>query len=959
MGLLVVRIYMFLILGLSMRRNFLIKSVRWENCFVCVIKRVAFMMGAVVIVLSSNLWAQGHGGQDDLYGASKYTLFESGQVKPMAYVASQRLLLAVNTPDSKVEVFKVKRTGKLRLVKSIPVGLEPISIKVRNNREAWVVNHLSDSVSVIDLRPYVLDVIATLQVGDEPSDVVFAGRGNRRAFVTAAHRGQNTNFSDSLTEPSVGRADVWVFDATKIRREASSSLISIVNLFTNTPRALTVSPDGKYVYAAGFKTGNQTSVIPHSVVHEHGGNPAPLTDYVGVPQPATSLIVKFDGETWRDDVGRDWSEHVKLSLPDKDVFVIDASADTPQLIAGDGGFYSGVGTVLFSMATNPVNGNVYVSNIESFNHKRFSGPGNFAGHSLRGKFVENRITVLTPSGDVIPLSLNPHIDFDVCCEDIPNAESIRSLALPGDLVVSKDGKTLYVAGYGSNKIGVYDTEKLESGTVDSSLENQIMLSGGGPAGMLLDEKRHLLFVMTRFDNSIVTIDLKSKQTLHTYPLYNPESEVVVEGRKFMYDASTTSGHGESACASCHIFGDMDGLAWDLGNPDSTTEINPGPVILDFRLGENGTADFRALKGPMVTQSLRGLANHGPMHWRGDRTAGNFEPTAQPDSGNFNEVAAFKQFDEAFVDVMGLNSPPDESAMQLFAEFALELKYPPNPIRNLDNTLTEDQNTGREFFFGPKSDAFFNCEGCHTLNPDGNKEFGVAHPGFYGTDGRYSNDVVVPQVVKIPHLRNLYQKIGMFGIAPAEGVLTDLPNGENLFMGDQISGFGYGHDGTFDTVFRFIRDTVFSFRVSQFPGDPGNEGGFTNDEAGDVLRRQVESYVLAFESNIKPVVGQQETIGSVVSDEASERIALFMSQAEQGACDLIAKSARHGFLYIGDDMFMTDNKYYPYVNYEVLQKFNRYGYPLTYTCVPFGSGLRMGVDRNLNGVLDAQERYTKY
>ncbi len=916
-------------------------------------------LGVSITAVTANSWGQSPIMTDDLYGSSKYTLFESGQVKPLAYVSSQRLLLAVNTPDAKVEVFKVKKTGKLKFVKSIPVGLEPISIKVRNNKEAWVVNHLSDSISVIDLRPYTLDVIATLQVGDEPSDVVFAGKGKRRAFVTAAHRGQNTDFNDSLTAPSVGRADVWVFDATKVRREASASLISIVNLFTNTPRALTVSPDGKYVYAAGFKTGNQTSIIPHSVVAEHGGNPAPLTDYAGVPQPGTSLIVKLTGDKWLDDVGRDWSEHVKLNLPDKDVFVIDASAQVPKLVSGDEGFYAGVGTILFGMATNPANGNVYVSNIESFNHKRFSGPGNFSGHSIRGKFVENRITVLTPGGEVMPRPLNPHIDFDVCCDDVPNAESVRSLALPGDLVVSKDGKTLYVAAYGSNKIGVYDTAKLDNGEVDSRLENQIVLSGGGPAGMLLDEQRNLLFVMTRFNNAIATVDLTTKQTLHTYPLYNPESEVVVEGRKMLYDASTTSGHGESACASCHIFGDMDGLAWDLGNPDSTTVINPGPVILDFRLGENGTADFRALKGPMVTQSLRGIANHGPMHWRGDRTAGNFEPTAQPDSGNFNELAAFKQFDEAFVDVMGLNTPPDEAAMTLFAEFALELKYPPNPIRNLDNTLTEDQNTGRAFFFGPKSDAFFNCEGCHTLNSDGNKEYDVAHPGFYGTNGRYSNDVVVPQVVKIPHLRNLYQKVGMFGIAPAEGVLTDLPNGENLFMGDQVSGFGYGHDGTFDTVFRFIRDTVFSFRVSQFPGDPGNEGGFTNDEAGDVLRRQVESYVLAFDSNIKPVVGQQETLGAVVSEEANERVSLFMSQAEQGACDLIVKSARHGFLYVGDNMFMTDNQYYPYVSYEVLQKFNRYGYTLTYTCVPHGSGLRMGVDRNLNGVLDAQEPYTRY
>ena len=50
-----------------------------------------------------------------------------------------------------------------------------------------------------------------------------------------------------------------------------------------------------------------------------------------------------------------------------------------------------------------------------------------------------------------------------------------------------------------------------------------------------------------------------------------------------------------------------------------------------------------MKGPMTTQSLRGMANHGPMHWRGDRTGGNDEPSAQPNGGTFDEDAAFKKF----------------------------------------------------------------------------------------------------------------------------------------------------------------------------------------------------------------------------------------------------------------------------------------------------------------------------
>ena len=42
--------------------------------------------------------------------------------------------------------------------------------------------------------------------------------GRSRAFVTAAHRGQNRPGDPQLTTPGVGRADVWVFDAARTRR---------------------------------------------------------------------------------------------------------------------------------------------------------------------------------------------------------------------------------------------------------------------------------------------------------------------------------------------------------------------------------------------------------------------------------------------------------------------------------------------------------------------------------------------------------------------------------------------------------------------------------------------------------------------------------------------------------------------------------------------------------------------
>src|SRR4029077_4257376 len=124
-------------------------------------------------------------------------------------------------------------------------------------------------------------------------------------------------------------------------------------------------------------------------------------------------------------IGRNWDDRMNFSLPDNDVFVINALATPPVESVS----FSGVGTVLYNMAVNPVSGKVYVSNTEALNQHRFEGPGIFAGETVRGHHNENRITVLDPGGPVrvAPHHLNPHIDYAHCCAPIPNDENARSL----------------------------------------------------------------------------------------------------------------------------------------------------------------------------------------------------------------------------------------------------------------------------------------------------------------------------------------------------------------------------------------------------------------------------------------------------------------------------------------------------------------------------------------------------
>jgi DNA-binding beta-propeller fold protein YncE len=944
---------------------------------------------------------------------ASYTEFESGQVRPLALSPSGNLLFATNTPDGSLEVFRVSRGG-LQHAATIRVGLEPVAVAARSDNEVWVVNHLSDSVSVVLVDPASGNgfVARTLLVGDEPRDVVFAGPNRSRAFVTTAHRGQNTGRDPQLTTPGVGRADVWVFDANNLGTTLAGTPLNVITLFTDTPRALAVSADGKTVYAAGFQTGNRTTVINERIVTNNGFTPPPNTNAphpeLGMPAeqgPPTGLVVKYRPDPtdngnlhWLDNVGRRWDANVKLSLPDKDVFAIDATANPPAP-KGDG-VWAGVGTVLFGMAVNPVNGKIYVSNTDARNDVRFEGHNAFGasipgpngthpfGGSVRGHIVDSRITVLD-GANVAPRFLNKHIDYT---QDGTPDEVAKSLAFPTGMAVTSDGSTLYVAAFGSSKLGVYATSDLENDTFVPSTANEITLTGGGPTGVVVDEKHGVGYVLTHFDDGISVVDLQRKTETAHVALFDPEPASIVQGRRFLYDASYTSGHGDQACASCHVFGDFDSLAWDLGDPDNYVTPVPGPFTIDpatlqqiVSLGAPPLVHHPE-KGPMTTQSLRGMANHGAMHWRGDRTGGTDAsrlvvlPSAQPDTGTFDEQAAFKKFNVAFQGLVGRSAQLTDAEMQTFTDFILQVMYPPNPIRNLDNSLTPDQQAGKAIFFQAFTgadgqqhelpiDSFHNCNGCHTLDPQGNAQYGVSKPGFFGSSGEYSFEDEA-QYFKVPHLRNLYQKVGMFGMDNTFGLPIDgqvpllqvlpAPYNDNSFQGDQVRGVGFAHDGSTDTIFRFLGNNVFQYRDSSTPIGQifPNPGGFPTDPATNIaMRRKVESFLFAFDTNHAPIVGQQVTVSMLAKQDSWDRLTLLEQRAGAGECDLVGHGALGtGWLYFPTlNAFATNRTGDALVPEAIVRAVGKGPFPITFTCAPVGSGVRLALDRDLDGDLDGDSR----
>src|SRR5262249_25191800 len=326
------------------------------------------------------------------------------------------------------------------------------------------------------------------------------------------------------------------------------------------------------------------------------------------------------------------------------------------------------------------------------------------------------------SGSVTPHHLNPHIDY--CTVPSPAGTSAASLSTPVDMAITSDGNTVYVAAFGSSdparpgtgKVGVFSTAQLEADTFTPSAASHIVLSGGGASGLVLNETHHRLYVLTRFDDGLSVVDTSASPgtEVQHLSLFNPEPASVVEGRPFIYDAGRTSTNGEASCASCHIFGDFDSLAWDLGDPDGSVLHNPNP----FRNppGAIINPDFHSLKGPMATQTLRGMVNDGPMHWRGDRTAGN-----APGGNPLASHGALEKFNVAFVGLTGMTGhcsatltqtcsdvapcPTGQlcvgllaADMDSFTNFILQVMLPPNAIRAFNGVLTTDQQAGHDFYF---------------------------------------------------------------------------------------------------------------------------------------------------------------------------------------------------------------------------------------------------------------------
>jgi YVTN family beta-propeller protein len=493
---------------------------------------------------------------------SSFVNFEGALTSPIRLSPDGTRLFSVNNPNSTVSVFDVSTNpAKPALLAEIPVGIEPVSVNPRTDDEVWVVNQESDSVSIVSVSQTA--ITDTIQVKDEPSDVVFAGN---YAFVSVARN-----------------------NLINVYNVNTHAIVKSIPVFGGGPRQMVVSPDGSTVYAAFALSGNASTEVPQAFAPP----PPPPVNPVLPPAPAQGIIVAATDPNW--------TSVITWTMPDNDVVAI--SSSTLAITQ----YYSGVGTENLGIAVQPSTGNLYVTNTDALNLIRFET-------ALNGHFVNNRLSKITPSGTVTAFDLNPTVKYT----GLPDPGSVAvALAQPAGIVFDGSGQNMYIAAFGTDRVAQVDPNGniLARIEIDPQAVGSVIAPGTkrGPRGLAINTATNELYVMNRISNTISVINTATNAVTEEIRTgtSDPTPNVIRQGRGFLYDAKL-SGNGTGSCASCHLDGEGDHLGWDLGDPTGSMF----PIVM-----QNGKPfQEHPMKGPMTTLTLRGLVNQAPYHWRGDKPA---------------------------------------------------------------------------------------------------------------------------------------------------------------------------------------------------------------------------------------------------------------------------------------------------------------------------------------------------
>ncbi|MDA1017111.1 MAG: ankyrin repeat domain-containing protein [Planctomycetota bacterium] len=574
--------------------------------------------------------------------------FVSPHAAPIA--ASGGLVFVVNTPSDTVDVIDAKSR---KIVRRIRVGIDPVSVAVRpDGREAWVSNHVSDSVSVIDTEassPTYLYVIATVQAFDaktkstrfdEPVGIAFAS--NDKAYVALS------------SENQIAVVDV-----------ASRKITKRLNITAQDPRAIVVRDDRLYVIP--FESNNKTQLSGGSKID---GN---LVTFNAWDHSIRNNNVLSLGHVV------DIVKHPKV--PDRDLYVFDTKTDKLVEVVDT------LGTLLYGLTVDS-EGRVFIAQTDARNDA--NGRSGTKKHGL--KELENRAF----------LNQISRVDFDgynasapkfFNLEPLPpqHPEKDKALATPFAIKVSDDDSTLFVTAAGSDKLVTVDAATGEVlGRADV---------GAVPRGIALQTngKQQLAWVLNAVGNTVSLVDVSDTAkpaVKETITLEDPTHPAVKRGR-IAFNTASASTTRTFSCASCHPDGHTDQLLWVLKTPI----VTGGDQIM-----------------PRSTMPIRGLRDTEPYHWDGipgdpygGNNSANVHGSDPPNSKRDDPTTSTRHLiDGGLAATMFLEGDAtkndEDKAGELtaaqrndMAKFLLSVPYPPAQRRAYDNVLSEDAVEGFKLF----------------------------------------------------------------------------------------------------------------------------------------------------------------------------------------------------------------------------------------------------------------------
>ncbi len=853
--------------------------------------------------------------------AGSFANFETAPVHPIALSPEGSVLAVCNLPDNRLELFDL-RAGLPSLSGEAPVGLDPVAVRFRTTNEIWVVNHISSSISIVDLANR--RVIMTLNTLAGPADVVFAG-APQRAFISCAR----TNA-------------IMVFDPV--------TRLAITNLAVDgeRPKAMAVSPDGSKVYVAIFESGNGTTILGAPIAPfgneqivgvvddasgPYGGqNPPPnrgtgfepaLNPNLDRPPPHVGHIVRKNASGhWLDDNNGDWTQFVSgtnaalsgrvqgWDLPDHDLAIIDT--------AGFGIRYAtGLMNICMDVAVSPVTGRIAVIGTDATNERRFEP-------NLNGTFLRVNLAIVDPLTLTRTIKdLNPHLNYQT--RTLPVVERDKSIGDPRGIVWNSAGTRAYVAGMGSHNLIIID----ETG---ARVGKQSIELGAGPNGLALDEGRHRLYVLNRFAATISVVDTTSETVVTNVPFFDPTPPAVRAGRVHHYDTRKTSGLGHVSCGSCHVDARFDRLAWDLGNPAEMMLTNGAALAL-----ASGSAEpiFHPMKGPMVTQTLQDIIDsrpgelQKPLHWRGDRSG-------------------IEDFNQTFTNLLANDVALTTNEMKEFKAFLATISFPPNPLRQFNNMLSESVPLPGHFGIG--SDG-------HTPDgsplPHGNAQNGLNFMRSACNACHVPNQGRAPAETGRDFQAQTGQGQGSFKIAQLRSLIDK--TGMDLTRTNSRAGFGFSHDGRADSLSRLLADRFFLGDDDQLLADVI---AFLLSFSGSGLEFfGADLSPPSFSLDMPAAVGRQITVTTAGPAPMVDAM-IGLAGCLGSRVDIVAKGGKdglpRGWAYEpGHDYFQSDRNS-EHLTLSELIGLAALNNPLTFTVVPEGSGRRIGIDRDEDGYFDRTE-----